>query len=331
MNIETAFDRLQDVAAADPRQVRTARQRRELFRTAFEPEGDVAEVVASGSLARRTQRDPINDVDLIIVFEAEKHPDWGQPGVSADEALSYLGERVHELLGASEGTVAQEVRLARPNNHAVKCFFDDPEDENAFTVDAMPALRLPAGHLMVPEKKSETWIETDPEFLIEKVAKRHDQSGDFIELVRVLKMWNEDASAGLKSLAMEVLALKLLPVAETRGHALHRFFSAAELAIYQPIEDPSGHCGEIQPDLDRDQAKACFSEAAGHAWRACDAQDAEDDDAAACLWHKVFGDAFPEPKGGCPEDDGGTGAGALGAGVGIGITRPRPVKHAPQG
>jgi hypothetical protein len=116
MNIETAFDQLQEVAAADPDQVRTARERRELFRTAFNLESDVAEVVPSGSLARKTQRDPINDVDLIIVFEVEEHPDWGNPGTSAGEALDYLGERVHELLGASNGSVAQEVRLARPNN-----------------------------------------------------------------------------------------------------------------------------------------------------------------------------------------------------------------------
>jgi predicted nucleotidyltransferase len=36
-----------------------------------------------GSLARSTQRDPINDVDVIVVFERSAHADWGEDGVAA--------------------------------------------------------------------------------------------------------------------------------------------------------------------------------------------------------------------------------------------------------
>lgn len=337
MDISKAFNELQSHADADADQVKEARSRRDKFRDAFEGEDDVEEVIPSGSLARSTQRDPINDVDLVVVFDASDHLDWGPAGASAGEALDHVQQRVRALLGASEGSVEQIVRLAKPRNHAVKCFLDDPDDEGAFTVDVMPALRR-NGHLLVPEKLNEQWIETDPEFLIDEVSQRQNYWDKFRPLVRVLKMWNKDSGAGMKSLTVEVLALKHLPHESSRGQALYRFFTAAETAILQPIEDPAGLCGSIEPDLDVEKAKAQIAAAASHAWRAVDAADAGETDKAACLWRKVFGDAFPEPETGCEGSDNeadasarfgiGTGAAAAGA---IGIDEPRPVRDAPQG
>jgi len=130
VDINQGFDELQRAANADPDQVAEARARRDLFKRAFEPEDDVVAVIASGSLARSTQREPINDVDLIIVFDADSHPDWGAEGESSGDALAYTGKRVNALLGATNGTVDKVVRLARPNNHAVKCFLDDPDESN---------------------------------------------------------------------------------------------------------------------------------------------------------------------------------------------------------
>jgi hypothetical protein len=152
MDINAAFDDLQRVADADPEQVREARRHRDLFGQAFDGETEVLEVISSGSLARSTQRDPINDVDLIMVFDHALQPGWGAAGESAAEALSETGTRANALLGATNGTFAQEVRLARPGNHAVKCYLDDPDAESPFTVDVMPALRQQDGTLLVPEK-----------------------------------------------------------------------------------------------------------------------------------------------------------------------------------
>jgi hypothetical protein len=336
MDLNSAFQTLQEAADADPEQVKEARARRDLFRSAFEPESEVVEVIPSGSLARSTQREPINDVDVIIVFEAESHSAWGQDGSSADEALSYLRDRVKDLLGTANGTVEQVVRRVDCKNHAVKCFLDDPGDPDAFTVDAMPALRQPTGELLVPERLNETWIRTDPEYLIRQVTERQSNWNLFRSLVRVLKCWNESAGAGMKSLTIEVLALDQMPEDLTKPKALQRFFAAAVPAIDLPIEDPAGHCGDIQPDLDRDHARSCLDDAASKAWYAVNAQDAGETDRAGCLWRDVFGNAFPEPDCGCDqaEDDDSDGGVNIAIGVGaggIGVNRPRPVTDAPQG
>jgi len=337
MDLNESFDQLQAAADADPERVAEARRRRDLFNAAFSPLDEVVEVIPSGSLARSTQREPINDVDVVIVFRAEDQPDWGQPSESAGVALDHLQGKVKELLGTNGGTVAEEIWLAKPRNHSVKCWLDDPERKDAFTVDAMPALRQPGGELLVPEKQSQDWIRTHPEYLIEQVRGRQQEWDRFRPLVRILKFWNACKCKEMKSLTVEVLALENLPAETNRPRALQRFFQAAVVAIDQPIDDPAGYCGEIQPDLNRDVTREYLDDAASNAWKAVNAQDAGETDRAACLWRRVFGEDFPAPEGGCEGDDD-EGEGGLfnittgvGGAAGIGIDRPRPVTDAPQG
>lgn len=125
MDINMAFGTLQLQVNVDPGADVKARDRRDIFRTAFGPEADVESVFPSGSLARGSQIAPIHDVDMVIVFDAAEHPTWGSPGDSAGESLGEVRERVHALLGQSKGSCAQEVRRADIKNHSLKCFLDD--------------------------------------------------------------------------------------------------------------------------------------------------------------------------------------------------------------
>lgn len=77
------------------------------------------ETFPSGSLARGTQRDPIHDVDVIIVFREDDHPDWDAGNGSAEAALEYVRGQVVDLLGVMSGTFAQEVRLTHLRHHVV--------------------------------------------------------------------------------------------------------------------------------------------------------------------------------------------------------------------
>jgi hypothetical protein len=326
MDLSKAFDDLQTVVNAPPESVRKARRRRDLFRDAFGGDDDVTESVPSGSPARGSQKDPIHDVDVIIVFDPEAHPDWGTPGPSAGAALDHVQSRVHDLLGETDGTFAKEVRLAQPRNHSVKCWLDDPEVEGAFTVDVTPALRQEGQTLLIPEKNSNRWIQTAPEYLIQLVADRHSSWSLFVPLVRDLKRWGADQKTDITSLLLEVLALDHLPEAE-RPQALAQFFAAAANGVLLPVEDPAGLCGEIQPELDRMAAAQHLTKAAEAAWRAVEAEGRGDTDRAACLWRTVFGDIFPEPPGGCGN---GT-ALAAGAAAATSVRPRRRVRDAPQG
>lgn len=298
MQASTAFAQFQTTVNADPSSVAEARRRRDLFRETLTPLPDVVAVIPSGSLARATQLDPIHDVDLIVEFTAEQHAGWGQPGDSADEALTYLAKQVMHALGATDGSQAQEVRLTSKRNHVVKCFMDDPEGENPFAVEVAAALRQDDGTLLLPERHNSRWITADPEYLISQVAERQAEWSDFVSLVRALKWWRKNAAKlEMKSLATEVLALRNLPPNQERPQALAQFFTAAATDVMYGVFDPAGHCGEIQPDLDREAARKKLLEAAGFANQALDAENAGDLDRALALWAKVFGSEFPQPAG----------------------------------
>jgi len=330
MSVQGGFDHMQTEANVDPDDLKKARERRDAFRAALGPEADVTKVIPSGSLARGSHADPIHDVDLIVVYDAAQHPDWGVSGPSAGNALDHLGGQVNRLLGATNGTYDQIVRLAAPRNHAVTCFLDDPDDPDAFTVDAMPAIRQPNGTLLVPEKASGRWILTNPEYLIQLVKDRHARWNQFVKLVRVLKRWNRENGAPMKSLLVEMLALECLQENAHRGRALAGYFTSANVRLGMPVMDPAGLCGPIQPDLDVAAARAILQAATVTAQKALDAEDRGDEKTAMCHWHDLFGDVYPEPEGGCSSVLAG-GAALAGAATVTTRTGPRRVRDAPQG
>jgi hypothetical protein len=326
MDISWAFDQFQAAVNADPDAVKEGRRRRDLFIDAFKDEDDVLDAYPSGSLARSTQIEPINDVDVVVVFDPDFHSDWGAPGDSAEDALVELQGRVRELLGTNGSFAQGEVRLAKPQNHAVKCFLDDPGDPGAFTVDATPALPGDGTAIHLPEKDSRNWIDSNPKYLIEEVRARQQNWLQFRPLVRCLKRWSKDKKAGMKSLLTEVLAIEHLPE-ESRPRALSRFFTAAAAVIQDRIEDPAELSGPIQPNLDTWQAHRMLEEATDSAAKAVAAQDRGDTDEAACHWREIFGIDFPEPEGGCKKSASRAGF-FVGAG---GADEPRTIIDAPQG
>jgi hypothetical protein len=316
MLVDDAFDIFQRKVDADPIHVRKARHRRDRFSQELKGLDGVKEVIPSGSLARGTQLDPIHDVDLILVFDSDTHPDWGSPGGSAATALGYVEEKVHELLGDQRSPLRQVVLDTLIRNHVVKCSLDfrfleeDPYFKSFFAVEVMPAMRveekLPAdakGPLHVPERRAERWQVADPEWLIAKVRSRQERWRYFIEMIRVIKYWTRQMGAGMKPLAAEVLALECLPdsrIELSRSVALQRFFTAARIAVMFAITDPAGHCGVIQPDLRRPDVSGLLGEAADMTAAALAWESQGKHHQAICCWRAVFGEDFPLPPGGCP-------------------------------
>ncbi|WP_416972254.1 hypothetical protein [Streptomyces sp. 4F14] len=325
MGIDDAFDALQKTVNEDIGKTRLARERRDLFKSALGGEPDVLETFGSGSLSRSTQLKPIHDVDIIAIYDLDEHPEWGTDGPSAEDALEHIRGQVNRLLSQSSGTHGNVVRHTLLRNHAVKCFLDDPDDPDAFTVDVMAALRQADGSLLIPETLSTRWVPADPEYLIAQVADHQRAWSHFRPLVRVLKQWRHTVpvEGRIKSLVMEVLALNCMPRSGNRSQGLKTFFTAAAVQVNEGVWDPAGLCGEIQPDLDRAGLSAVFAEVADVAERACAAAAEGDTDDALRLWQEIFGEGFPAPA--APAK-----AATLITGTPAFIT-PRPIKDAPQG
>jgi hypothetical protein len=210
------------------------------------------------------------------------------------------------------------VRYTRWRNHAVKCWLDPKDDPDAFTVDAMPALRRD-GALLVPEAVSRKWILCDPEYLIAEVAKKHTTWNKFAGSVRMLKAWAaEQQGVKIKSLVMEVLALDVMPLGKTQPVAIKEFFvkAAAHVEAGLPIDDPADLCGPIQADLDYTLFADRLRSAADDAGAAIAAQVNNNEAKAIKLWGDVFGSSFPSPPASAGTET---------------VAAPRTVKDNPQG
>lgn len=317
MTVLDSFDSLQREVDADLEVVRLARQRRDTFKAALATAPDVKVVWGSGSLARSTQLQPVHDVDLVVEFDADQHPEWGSGGDSAEEAIERCRDLVHELLSVENGTYAQLVRQVNTaeRNRAAKCFIDPPDSDGAFTVDVMPALRRTDG-ILIPFKSERRWTLADPEYLINQVAERQQEWAQFRPLVRMLKYWARQHTADtgrVKSLVMEVLALDCLHEGN-RPEALKTFFVEASSHSLQ-IEDPAGLSGVIQPNLDIAGLRRALEDSALAATAALRAVANNDQPGATQYWQDVFGDAFP----------------LVLAPAGMPDSGPRPIRDSPQG
>ena len=351
MTPETAFKQFEAIVNADPDRLAAARLRRDAFVEAFAAEEDVVDARAIGSLKRKTQKSRLNDVDIVVEFDSDEHLDWGSDaiGSTSAKAIEETAERVKTLLGKDgsklgllnpDGGSDLYVRQARRKRHSVKCFLDQAGEQDAFTIDVVPAIRHPQRGLWIPERDVDdddagTWIRSDPDHLVDLAAKFQEEWDLWVPVVRALKYWNSETGAGMSSLYVEVLAHTTLPRSETRPKAIERFFQAAEYQVSSTLSDPAGLCGPIQADLDVDNARACMAEAAELAWKAVTAEADDRDEDAVCAWGSIFGSEFPNPPDGC---DGSTAASKYGAPALIGIAErprrdetPRRVKNSPQG
>lgn len=331
MKVSTAFDTYQTTVNAPVDKMKEARRRRDLFLGAFA--GDTEAVRASGSLARGTQHDPIKDVDTILVFDADEFPAWGKDGQSAQDALDHVAARVKDLLGSSGTYAANEVRLIKTRNHSVKCYLDDPKAAAPFTVDAMPALRQDDGTLLIPESRSRRWVLTNPGRMIDDALAAHAEGRIYAPMVRVLKRWRRRTGVDVKSLYMELLAYDCMPKTGERQDALAAFFTAAAIRVNDPVCDPAGLCGEIQPDVDTVALGAKLDEAAGIANAAVQHERWGQENVAVAKWGEVFGPDFPQADGGGNGGGGGGGLGGLGGAGAAGVldVPERTVKDINQG
>jgi hypothetical protein len=295
--LASAFAAFQTAVNTDPDDLAEARRRRDLFDAAFCSLNDVIDVFCSGSLARRTQIDPIHDVDTVVIFNAAHHPDWNAPGGSAIAALSYTRDHAMDLLGRFGAKFGYELAKAEVRNHSVRCTFKTKLRDADFTVDVTPAQRQSDGTLRIPEKDSNGWITTDPQYLIKLVRDRQEAWDLYVPGVRDLKYWRRSVDTKVKSLVIEIIALDSLGPAPTIQQALANFFAAAEIRVNNPIKDPAGHCGLIQPDLDVPVLRAALKESGNLARRALEEERLGRIDDALRTWRKILGSNFPAPIG----------------------------------
>ncbi len=300
--ISAEFDRFGREIASDPIMVLLARWRRSAFIDALRRRPDVVEIIPSGSLARGTHVGPIHDVDLIVVFDQTMHPEWRGSG-SAQAALEHTQTGIRGSLHGGPLSLVHDTEL---RNHVVKCRLDPslgPFDlviPGAPPVDVMPAVRA-GSHLRVPERRSDRWIDVDPERLMKMVAARQREWSNFDQVVRMIKDWAEHHGLHLKSVAVEVLVLMYLPrpglfESMSCSDAIARFFEKASRAHITKLVDPARH-RVIDPGMDYGALREALADSARWARKAVEDERAWENrhlsrdgvTHPSVAWQQVFG------------------------------------------
>jgi hypothetical protein len=308
------FDQFGRDVASDPLKVLQAKWRRSTISSALQDLPDVVKVIPSGSLARGTNWGPIHDVDLIVVFNESMHPDWQGSG-SAQAALEYTQAVIRDTLKFRLDQPLGLVHDTELRNHVVMCDLDPtlgPLDvilPDSPTFDVMPAFRE-GSHLRVPERRSDRWVDVDPERLMDMVAARQRAWSNFNEVVRMIKDWADHHDLGMKSLAVEVMVLKYLPkpsLFETLScsDAVARFFEAASRAHITRLVDPAKYSGEIDSHMNYAKLRDALDKSADLARQAVAAERAwehrhlatEDIRHPNVFWQQIFGkNRFERPR-----------------------------------
>ena len=306
---------------SDPIGVLMAKWRRDVFIRKLERLPDVDEVIASGSLARDTYIGPVHDVDLIVVFKSEPHPDYGIKGKSAlaaesaQASITHLEGRLLEQLHPWQGTAGGLLKETEQHSHVVRCRGDwaGPLREimpGAPPVDVMPAVRE-GSHLLIPERGT-GWIDTDPEELIRQVAQRQREWKYFTQVTGMVKEWARINHLKIRNLAIDVMVLQYCPrprLFETLscGDAVAGFLQAAFDDNFTSLKDPTGRCGKLKLGINFGKLHKELGEASRLASLAMEVENLRKHHLVVLspnevvlspneIWRELFGRKFPRAK-----------------------------------
>jgi hypothetical protein len=232
-----------------------------------------------GSASRSTIIRPIDDVDVLAVFQNKD--DIFNTYRYDSQAFVYrirnaLNQYSVRLVGARGQAVRLEYRL-QPH------------------VDIAPVFAWSTGGYALPDGTG-GWLTTKPDEHATYVNQRHaDLTYRLKPMIRMLKRWNNVHSKYLKSFHLEILSCQAFTTLSTDSRAEAQvFFNWAQNHL--TVVDPAGTGYDLSSYLTNTNRQNVISNLESARTRAANANAAEirgDHKEAIRLWRIVFGDEFP--------------------------------------
>lgn len=259
-----------------------ASRAKELLETSFASDcsAPLRTTILMGSGARNTIIRPLDDIDVLVVFD-NKDSVFDQYRHDSQAFLYWVRKRID---------VRTEVQKVGARGQAVRLFYKD-----GLHVDIAPVFSWSQGGYALPAGDG-SWLTTCPakqqQWANDREATLSDQ---FKRRVRILKRWNNEHSKRLGSWHLEVMvgtAFKTMSPNHRLG--VQKFFEWAD--GYLHVQDPDGHGRDLGAGLLASQEsdiKVSFATNYKRASAAVEAEDAGDPSEAIHLWRVVLGDDFP--------------------------------------
>lgn len=233
-----------------------------------------------GSAARSTIIRPLDDIDMLAVFDHTLV--W--PAYRNDsQAFLY---RVRDALRSETS-----VRLVGSKGQAVRLQY-----ATGAHVDLTPAFNRQGGGYLIP-KGDGGWLSTNPDQHADFMAIRNQNLNQRLKpLVRMIKRWNRSHSSRLKSFHLEVMAqYGISSLASNEAQRAEDFFRNAEYRL--DVADPAGLSGTFTASWSWDKRQEVLTSLRSARDRATKAREYERNGQIASAvgqWQIIFGkDWFP--------------------------------------
>lgn len=267
-----------------------------------------------GSFARNTKIKPLDDIDLLLVFDAGEAT-YSPPNAMSTKYKINTSTAVQELVNLSDNGKLNSIKLVNKIVSALKKIeqyksADIHRRQEAATLnllsyewnfDIVPSFYTVKQFYLVPDGEGD-WKATDPRIDQKRVTdinQKHD--GKILQIIRTLKYWNRRASMPtISSYLFENLVLRYFEnrtrVGDYIDLNMRDFYEHLQNAIYSSLYDPKGFQGDLntltleEKDKISIRAKDAFN-------KAREAQYFEmtlgDNKKAIDKWKEVFGNDFP--------------------------------------
>ncbi|MBP7527135.1 MAG: hypothetical protein KA801_04385 [Syntrophorhabdaceae bacterium] len=266
-----------------------------------------------GSFARKTKIRELDDIDLMYCLHGNAA--YYSQGGNFNEYYIHTENAGPRLKNLSDNDILKSTRVVNrfvsslKNIEHYKSAAIHRRQEAAtlslssyeWVFDIVPSFYTTSGFYLIPDG-SGNWKATDPRLdqdRTTRINQKHD--GAILQLVRTLKYWNRRHSTfTIPSYCFEIMVLNYFDsrnsVADYIDFNIRDFLGHLVIAIYNPVYDPKGYEGNLNPFTFSDQiavsAKANWAyEKAQAAIRA--EIDERDSAKSMRIWQEIFGVDFP--------------------------------------
>lgn len=257
---------------------------REQLRTDEDSKEAHKDTFLSGSYARRTAINDINDVDVICVFDID------HTTTEPEVVLRWL-----------EGILGNYYKEPRPQGRSVGA-----KAANGVWLDIVPATLVSAddGPLWIPDRDAKAWVQTHPKGQIAAgVSKNKTTNGYFVQTVKLLKAWRDrfpTESARLKSYILETLIHQTIGVPPSHAASIANVLEGMERSygayrntgIVPALYDPGYATINVAKRWPAKEFNDFMTQVKSAAVTARAAFDSSDENESRKLWRQLFGSKF---------------------------------------
>ena len=257
---------------------------RDELRTDSESSDAHKDTFLSGSYARRTAINDINDVDVICILDIDHT--ITQPEV----VLSWV-----------QGILSGYYKETRPQGRSIGA-----EGKGGVWLDIVPATPVSAidGALWIPDRDAKEWVQTHPKGQITACNDRNKvTTGYFVQVVKLLKSWRDrlpTKSCQLKSYILEALIHKTIGTPSSHAGAIVSVLEGIEsnYGVYRgsnivpTISDPGYATVNVMKRLSVKEFDDFMVQVKSAAVTARNAFNTTTESESRKLWRQLFGSQF---------------------------------------